>query len=240
MEFHIAFENVPIRLFGLQLEVSMSYIVSLCIVLLVLVAALLIRIRVIPRFKEIPNAFQMALEMLVITVDKFCKGIMGARGASIAPWIMSLWVFIVLNGLVELLGFRTPLSDLSLTFTMGLTTFMLINLYSFKEFGFIGRFKRLGHPIKPLAPIKIITDVAVPISLACRLFGNMLGGYIVMELIYQALLSLVKSHYYTVLPVAFAAVVPGVLSLYFSLFHVAIQLYIFTMLSMSFVEEALE
>jgi len=240
MEFEIAFETIPLHLFGHHYEISMSYLVSTCIVLVVLIAAIVIRVKCVSRFKETPGTFQMALEWLVETVGNFTKGIMHEKGAGIAPWILAIWIFIVLNGLVELIGFRTPLSDLSLTFTMGLSTFVIINIYAFREFGFFGRFKRLGKPITFLAPIKLVTDVAVPVSLSCRLFGNMLGGYIVMELVYQALLSLTEKYYYTVIPVVLAAAIPGTLALYFSLFHVAIQMYIFSMLSLSFINESLE
>ena len=78
-----------------------------------------------------------------------------------------------------------------------------------------------------MIPLKIISDIAIPISLACRLFGNMLGGMIVMELLKGAL-------------GGYAAGIPGVAGLYFNLFHPLIQAYIFITLSLTFIDEAME
>lgn len=75
-----------------------------------------------------------------------------------------------------------------------------------------------------VAPVKLLSDLAVPVSLACRLYGNVLAGMIVMELIYSVTTILI----------------PPLLSLYFSVFHTAIQVYIFVYLSLSYVGEALD
>ena len=77
-----------------------------------------------------------------------------------------------------------------------------------------------------LAPVKIVTDLAVPVSLSCRLFGNILGGMIIMELIYSI--------------AAARWVIPAFLSIYFTLFHTLIQTFIFITLSLAFMNEALE
>lgn len=86
----------------------------------------------------------------------------------------------------------------------------------------------------------MVTDLFIPVSLACRMFGNLLGGFIIMHLVYSVLVSLVRNYFYTVLPVALAAVLPGILSIYFGVFHVLIQAYIFLMLTLTFVREASE
>ena len=75
--------------------------------------------------------------------------------------------------------------------------------------------------------MKVLSDVAVPISLACRLFGNMLGGMIVMDLLKGAL-------------GGYASGIPAVAGLYFNLFHPIIQIYIFIILSLTFINEAME
>ena len=69
------------------------------------------------------------------------------------------------------------------------------------------------------------------------MFGNILGGYIIMELLYEVLMTAVEKW---IVAIPFASVIPAVLSLYFTLFHVAIQFYIFSMLSLTFVGEAVE
>jgi hypothetical protein len=101
----------------------------------------------------------------------------------------------------------------------------------FKKLGIGGRFKAMGGPMVAMRPImipmKIVSDIAIPISLACRLFGNMLGGMIVMELLKGAL-------------GGYAAGIPGIAGLYFNLFHPLIQAYIFITLSLTFIDEAME
>ena len=75
--------------------------------------------------------------------------------------------------------------------------------------------------------IPLLTDVAIPISMACRLYGNLLAGMIVMDLIYGAMKY-------------FAVAIPAALSLYFNFFDSAIQAYIFVTLTLSYVSEAIE
>ena len=76
-------------------------------------------------------------------------------------------------------------------------------------------------------PFRIVSDIAVPVSLACRLFGNMLGGMIVMDLLYLALGNL-------------AVGIPSIIGLYFNVFHPLIQTFIFVTLSLTFIGEATE
>ena len=154
-----------------------------------------------------------------------------------SPYILALAFYILLSGVIELFGLRTPLSDLSVTVSFGLSTFLIINYYGLREKGVIGRIKSYGKPKPIIAPFKLISDLATPVSLSCRMFGNILGGYIIMELLYEVLLSAVEKW---LVAIPFAFVIPAALSLYFTLFHVAIQFYIFSMLSLTFVSEAVE
>ena len=65
--------------------------------------------------------------------------------------------------------------------------FFLINYYGIRQKGLGGRVRSLASPSPMIFPMKILSDCAVPVSLACRLFGNMLGGYIVMDLLKASL-----------------------------------------------------
>ena len=78
-----------------------------------------------------------------------------------------------------------------------------------------------------IMPMRILSDVAAPVSLACRLFGNMLGGMIVMDLLKNSL-------------GGYAVGVTSLAGLYFNLFHPLIQTYIFIILSLTFIREATE
>ena len=90
-----------------------------------------------------------------------------------------------------------------------------------------GRIKTLAEPSPVVFPIELVSQVAVPVSLACRLFGNMLGGMIVMDLLYWAMGN--------------AAIgLPSVAGLYFNVFHPLIQVYIFITLTLTYIGEATE
>ena len=120
-----------------------------------------------------------------------------------------------------------PTSDITVTFAMSLITFFLINWYGIKNKRLSGRIKGLASPSPVIFPMRIVSDVAVPVSLACRLFGNMLGGLIVMDLLKGA----AGGYSFGIAPVA---------GLYFNLFHPLIQIYIFVTLSLTFINEACE
>ena len=85
----------------------------------------------------------------------------------------------------------------------------------------------MAKPTPVIFPMKILSDIAVPVSLACRLFGNMIGGMIVMELLKSVL-------------GGYAVGLPAVAGLYFNVFHPLIQTYIFIILSLTFINEAIE
>ena len=142
-------------------------------------------------------------------------------------FLLVIFVAVICSGLVELLGIRAPATDINFTIALALISFVLINALAIKKKGIFGRLKWYCEPIKFIAPIKFITQLAAPVSLACRMFGNLFSGLVIMDLIYQAM-------------GAFAVAIPGILAIYFNLFHLAMQSYVFVMLTMSFINEGLE
>lgn len=230
IEFSMFSDRSSVELFGLKLGETTIY--TMIIVLIVTILCLIFRFLVFPKFKDKPEGFQNVIELCVETVENFCIDATGKKaGKSLAPYMFALAIYLVLSASFELFGLRAPTSDLVVTFSMGLITFILLNFFGFKKLGIGGRFKAMGGPMVAMRPImipmKIVSDIAIPISLACRLFGNMLGGMIVMELLKGAL-------------GGYAAGIPGIAGLYFNLFHPLIQAYIFITLSLTFIDEAME
>jgi F-type H+-transporting ATPase subunit a len=230
IEFSMFSDRSSIDLFGFKLGETTIY--TMIIVLIVTVLCLLFRFLVFPKFKEKPTGIQNVMELCVETVESFCVDATGKKaGKSLAPYMFALAIYLIYSASFELFGLRAPTSDLVVTFSMGLITFVLLNYFGFKKLGIGGRFKAMGGPMVAMRPImipmKIVSDVAIPISLACRLFGNMLGGMIVMELLKGAL-------------GGYASGIPGIAGLYFNLFHPLIQAYIFITLSLTFIDEAME
>ena len=230
IEFSMFGDRSSVDIFGLKLGETTIY--TMIIVLIVTILCLIFRLFVFPKFKDKPEGFQNVMELCVETVEKFCIDATGKKaGKSLAPYMFALAIYLVFSASFELFGLRAPTSDLVVTFSMGLITFVLLNYFGFKKLGIGGRLKAMGGPMVAMRPImipmKIVSDIAIPISLACRLFGNMLGGMIVMELLKGAL-------------GGYAAGIPGIAGLYFNLFHPLIQAYIFITLSLTFIDEAME
>ena len=230
IEFSMFSDRTSIELFGLKL--GETTIFTMIIVLIVTMLCLIFRLFVFPKFKDSPKGFQNVIELCVETVEKFCIDATGKKaGKSLAPYMFAIGIYLIISASFELFGLRAPTSDLVVTFSMGLITFVLLNFFGFKKLGIGGRFKAMGGPMVAMRPImipmKIVSDIAIPISLACRLFGNMLGGMIVMELLKGAL-------------GGYASGIPGIAGLYFNLFHPLIQAYIFITLSLTFIDEAME
>ena len=243
MEIEVFPKDVILELLGQKIAVKETYLGSLMLMALMILLAVVFRLFIFPRFKLDPRKIkttQMLSEFVFNTLENFTKGAVGHLGKRLSPYILAVGAYLVGCGILELFGVRSPLSDLSATLAFGLSTFVLINYYGLRQKGFIGRLKHYTKPMPIVAPFKVISDLSVPISLSCRLFGNMLVGYIVMELLYLVLQAWAQAAYMYVIPPVIAAVVPGILSLYFVLFHVAIQFYVFATLSLTFINEAVE
>lgn len=237
----ISAERVHLPFFG-GFEVSETVLISLAITLLLIIGALIIRIFFIPRFTTgTPHGLQNVLEIAVESVEQFSAGTMGKRfGRGFAPYAFSIALYVLGCGAAELMGFRSPVADLNVTASLALMSFIAINYYAVRAKGVPGRLKAMMQPNAFVGVIRIVTDVAAPVSLACRMYGNMLGGLVVMELLYGALIGLARSYSFYLIPQALLGIVPGVAALYFGVFHVAIQAYIFLVLSMTYIHEGIE
>lgn len=205
-----------VSLFGTKIMVNPSFYSGFVVMLVLVILAIILRLTVIRRLKNVPGPVQKILEMFVGGFHKIAEG---KYSNFIGCYIMIAAVYIGLGTLIELLGFRPIMSDLNACLSMGISTFILINFYGFREKG-AKRLKRF------LNPINIITDVAVPISMSFRLFGSIVSGFLIMELIYSYLLT--------------SFVVPVLVSVITTLFHAFIQAYIFATLSSLFIYEATE
>ena len=217
----------PARMDLLGFSVSSSVVMTWIVIAVLSVVAILIRVFAIPRFQETPRGLQLILETAVGAIDNLTKEKYGHKNEGLSAYFFAMAALFVGSAVVELVGFRPPTTDLSMTFSYALITFILINVFGVFKKGLKGRAQAYIKPNAIIAPFKLISDIAVPISLACRLFGNMLGGMIVVELIYFAL-------------GAFSIGIPALLGLYFNAFHPLIQFFIFINLSLTFIGEAVE
>lgn len=204
-------------------------IINTWIVMAVLtIIALVVRYK-LSTFTEVPTGkFQNIVEALVEALDGMVVGAMGPKNKRFVPFYSSMLVFIVFCNLLGLLGFRPPTADIATTFALSMTTFVMIQGYAIATNKVGGYIKGFFDPIPLLFPINLFGELATPISLGFRLFGNLVGGTVIMGLVHAAL------------PPVLRFVLPPVLHLYFDVFSGALQSFIFVMLSMTFVSASLE
>lgn len=211
----------------LGMSVSTTVITSWFIIGVLIIIAIILRIAVIPRLKDIPQGTQNIVELAIESALKYTKNTAHHAGEFIASYIFTVALFLIGCAFAELCGVRTPAADITVTAALAIITFFFINIYGFKVKGFGGRIKAMSYPTPVVFPIRLVTDFAVPVSLACRLFGNMLGGLVVMDLLYNAM-------------GVYAVGIPSVLGLFFNVFHPLIQAFVFVTLTLNFINEATE
>lgn len=180
-----------------------------------LIAAALIRIFAIPRFKLQPGKLQLVLEELVGLFDGMAKGNSPHRNRFMGAYIFAAGAFIFVGTLFELLGLQAitihghpitlpaPLSDVNAAIAMGTLSYLVIASGGVAQHG-------------PKGILKALKEFSLPISMSFRLFGALLSGLLVTELVY----------YY----VNLSFVLPVIVGVLFTLLHALIQTYVLTML----------
>lgn len=182
---------------------------------------------------------QHIAEWLVEATDKMVRGNMGEYFAGFAPFVAAILALSAFSSLLALVGLFTPTSDINVTAGWAIMTFILITYYKFKC-GPVQYLKSFGDPVPLLAPLNIISEVATPISMAFRHYGNVLSGSVISVLVaagLQGLTSLLLGWLPGFLgEIPFLQIgIPAILSIYFDLFSGCLQAYIFAMLTMLYV-----
>lgn len=175
-------------------------------------------------------------EWAVEAVEKMVDGSMGGYFAGYGPFIAAVLVLSALSSLMSLLGLFPPTSDINIVAGWAILVFILITYYKLKG-GFLNYLKGFTEPIFVMAPLNVLGEIATPVSMAFRHYGNVLSGSVIAVLISTALQGLSKL-VLGWLPGALGEFpllqvgLPAVLSLYFDIFSGCMQAYIFAMLTM--------
>lgn len=214
------------ELFGQELWLTTTTVGVTIVTLIILILALTGG-RTMKHAAMVPGTFQNILETLMENLEKFAGGAMGKNGRGFLNYIGTVFLFILFCNISGLFGIRTPTSDFGVTFILGVFTFLIVQYQGIKNHG-MGHFTGLFKPFAILFPINVIGEIANPISLSLRLFGNMVSGVIIMGL------------WYGMMPYWVKLGVPAVLHVYFDLFSGCIQTYVFCMLTMVYVNEKIE
>ncbi|MGL4451300.1 MAG: F0F1 ATP synthase subunit A [Sarcina sp.] len=169
-----------------------------------------------------PSKIQTVLEMMYEGFNGLVAGNMGKDYFSYVPYIGTLALFLGVLDLCGLIGFGPPTRNLSVVIGFTTITFVLVHYNSIKRKRLGGYLKGYCKPFALMLPINIIEKIVFPVSLALRLFGNMLAAYIVMTLIYTGL-----GH----ITMFAQLIIPIIPHAFFDLFDGTIQTIIFVMLT---------
>lgn len=217
------------ELFGHTFWITTTHVCVLIVMLIMLGFAIAAN-RAMKHASQVPTGFQNVVELIVEMIDKMVHGVMGKKGERFANYIGTVFIFILLSNISGLFGLRPPTADYGVTLPLALMTFCIIHFCQFKYNSLKEIWVDMCSPLPPWLPlwlpINLIGELAVPISLSLRLFANILSGTIIMALIY-ALLS------------KFAYFWPGALHAYFDIFSGCIQTYVFCMLTMTYITNAI-
>jgi len=215
--------RVDFSIFGYQPSETM--VVCWAVMAVLIIGAILLHIFFIPKLINEPGKFQNAVEMIVEVIETYASERTIGLGRPMYGYVFTIGMMLIGNAVAELMGFRSPSSDLMFTLALSIIAFLMANWYGIRKRSLKGRLKSFLKPTPLLLPIRIVTDLANPLSMACRLFGNTISGMIVMNLIYSVLGN-------------FAAGIPSIVGLYFNVFTALIQTIIFITLALSNINEA--
>ena len=207
-----------ISVFGLQIPESV--VVSWGIMAFLVIGSILLTRNL--RVDHITRR-QAILETAVTFLNDFFVGLLGEKGKRYVPYLMTVALYIACSNLIGVFGIKPPTKDLNVTAALALMSICLIEYAGIHNRGGVGFLKSLAAPTPVMAPMNILEIAIRPTSLCMRLFGNVLGAFVIMELIKL------------VVPVF----VPAIFSLYFDLFDGLIQTYVFVFLTSLFMKETM-
>ena len=209
-----------IPIFG-GIKIAESVVVMWIIMAVVIVASIFLTRNL---SVENPGKRQLFLEVCIGKFYGFFEGLLGEEGKCYIPYLMSVGLFIGIANVIGLFGFKPPTKDMNVTIALAVMSMFVIEWSGIHRNGLVHWCKHFAKPVPIVAPIMILEIVIRPLSLCMRLFGNMLGGFVVMELIKQ------------VVPL----IVPIPFSFYFDIFDGLLQAYVFVFLTALFMTEEME
>ena len=179
-----------------------------------------------------PSKKQLVAEKLITMLYNLVKDTMGEKYMSFAPYIGTLFIFSIVGSLSSLTGLRP------------IVTFLMIQVTNIKNHGVLGWLKSFTEPVPVITPLNLISEIANPVSMTFRHFGNIAAGLVITSLVYGGLASLssvilswIPNDFFATIPILQVGI-PAILSVYFDLFTSFLQAYIICMLTMVFVQGA--
>lgn len=209
-----------IPIFG-GIDIAESTVISWVIMAIIMILTL-----VLTRNMKVenPGKLQVGVEYVVESLQNIVRGIVGHEGERYVPYLATVLVFLGISNVFAVTGMKPPTKDLNVSAAVALMSIVLVQIASIRQNRVKGWLKGFTKPIAVVTPINIMELAIRPLSLCMRLFGNVLGAFVVMKLLEH------------LVPI----VLPAVFSLYFDFFDGLIQAYVFVFLTGLFIKEAVE
>lgn len=209
-----------IPIFG-GIDVAESTVISWVIMAIIMILTL-----VLTRNMKVenPGKLQVGVEYVVESLQNIVRGIVGHEGERYVPYLATVLVFLGISNVFAVTGMKPPTKDLNVSAAVALMSIVLVQIASIRQNRVKGWLKGFAKPMAAITPINILELGIRPLSLCMRLFGNVLGAFVVMKILEH------------LVPV----IVPAVFSLYFDFFDGLIQAYVFVFLTGLFIKEAIE
>ncbi|WP_408072179.1 F0F1 ATP synthase subunit A [Butyrivibrio sp. JL13D10] len=167
---------------------------------------------------------QLVAEFIADGLRGITGGMLGEEAYMYRDFMAVVLVFIGTSNLVGLFGFTPATMDLNVTAGLALTSIILVEAAGIIQKGFRKWLKSFAQPMAVVAPMNVLELAIRPLSLCMRLFGNIIGATVIMEL----------------LKMAVPVIVPAAFSVYFDIFDGLIQAYVFVFLTCLYIKEAVE
>ena len=159
--------------------------------LIITVALIIVALKLGKGLKKRPDGKQVLVEKGVTMMYNMVVETMGAHNAHWTPFIITLFVSSICGSLIGMTGFlRSTTADLSTTLTWAVMVSVIIWYQSIKTNGFLGWLKGFTEPMAVMTPMNVVSEIAQPVSLAFRHFGNVAGGGVITSILYTALAGL--------------------------------------------------
>ena len=238
--FELPFDLPDTNIFTMKNLITQTTISLFVVTIALILLAYLLTRKITKR----PGAVQVLLEKVITMLYNMVEDTMGKHNSKFAPYIGTLFVSSLIGSLIGTTQlFRSTTADLSVTMAWALVTTGMVWYQNIKHLGLKTWLKGFTEPIFIMTPMNIVSEIASPLSLAFRHFGNVAGGGVLTTLIYAALALLSNAilgwapDVIAEIPF-FQAGIPAFLSLYFDFFSGFVQAFVFSLLTMVYVAGA--
>jgi len=217
LEVHTVF-TIPV--FG-GIDVAESVVVTWIIMAILILASFLLTRNL--KVDHISKR-QAIVELFVTKLTEAVEGMLGEHAKGYAPYLITVLLYIGFANIIGIFGMKSPTKDLNVTIALSVMSIIVVEAACIKKRGVFGWLKKFTEPVAIVTPINVLEVFTRPLSLCMRLFGNVLGAFVIMEL----------------LKIVVPIFVPAVFCLYFDLFDGLLQAYVFVFLTSMYISEAVE